>query len=439
MLPLFTAIGQNAPIDFEADGFGADWIWTMFENDSNPPLEVIANPDPTGINTSDSVMKFTALETGMPFAGCETLHGAGIGTFTITEENKLIDIMVWKSVISDVGIKLVRADNWSLGEIKIANTTTDQWEKITFDFSAHIGNTYDQIVIFPDFDLAGRTSDNVIYIDNIYGEGATVPQKPTLPITFEIDSIAYGLFGFGEATAELIDNPDASGINTSSKVASINKMEGAQVWAGVSIPLEEVIDLSNGAFFSMKVWSPNAGEPIMLKLEDTTSPPDANGNPSIISEVQRTTSLAGAWETLMYDMSEHPGYDAANNYNQVVVFPNFGQAGVAGGATYYIDDIQKEIVEATEEQLRSIGQLKTFPNPVKNQININYEIINRGNISFTLVNILGKTVSTFNAGHVNTGIYTEQIDVNTISNGTYFLVMKFDGEVVRHQKLIIQK
>lgn len=158
---------QNIPIDFEANGNGAEWQWTVFENDSNPALEIIENPDPTGINKSATVAKFTALSGGMPFAGCESMHGSDIGTFTIDDSTALIKIKVWKSVISDVGIKLVRADNWSLGEIKIANTVVNAWEEIEFDFSAHIGNVYDQIVIFPDF--GNRSMDNVIYFDDIFG------------------------------------------------------------------------------------------------------------------------------------------------------------------------------------------------------------------------------------------------------------------------------
>ena len=77
--------------------------------------------------------------------------------------------MVWKTTISDIGIKLVRFDNWSLGEIKIPNTKIQEWEELTFDFSGHIGLTYDQLVIFPDF--ATRTSNNVILFDNIFGQG----------------------------------------------------------------------------------------------------------------------------------------------------------------------------------------------------------------------------------------------------------------------------
>ena len=162
---IFT-FAQNAPIDFETNGYGTNWVWTTFENSTNPPLQVVANPDTTGINPSSRVAKFTALQAGQPFAGCETLHGGGIGSFTIDNTNAIIRIMVYKPVISDVGVKLVRFDNWSLGEIKIPNTQINQWEILTFDFSSHIGNTYDQIVIFPDF--SSRSQDNVIYFDNIY-------------------------------------------------------------------------------------------------------------------------------------------------------------------------------------------------------------------------------------------------------------------------------
>ncbi len=159
--------GQEIPIDFEEDGIGADWNWRTFENASNPPLEIIPNPDSSGINLSSTVLKFTALEQGQPFAGFESAHGTDIGQFTITPENAIIRIMVWKSVRSDVGIKLVRADNWSLGELKIPNTLVNEWEQLEFDFTEHMGNPYDQIVIFPDFD--SRQEDNIIYIDNIYG------------------------------------------------------------------------------------------------------------------------------------------------------------------------------------------------------------------------------------------------------------------------------
>ncbi|MDP6276179.1 MAG: T9SS type A sorting domain-containing protein [Candidatus Marinimicrobia bacterium] len=165
------AWGQNSPIDFETGGYGATWTWTVFENGDNPSLEIVTNPNTGGINSSATVAKFTALQTGQPWAGCESLHGSDIGTFSLDATNSTVKIMVYKTVISDVGLKFVIPSSGSLGEIKVSNTVTNEWEELTFDFSSHIGLPeaigIDQIVVFPDFDLGGRTQDNVIYFDNI--------------------------------------------------------------------------------------------------------------------------------------------------------------------------------------------------------------------------------------------------------------------------------
>jgi len=160
-------------IDFESGGFGADWTWNIFENDTNPPLEFVSNPDASGANTSTTVAKITALQAGQPYVGCETVHGELGTTFDLSASNAIIKIMVYKTVISDVGIKLANPAGGAQPEIKVANTIVDAWEELTFDFSGRIGNgldgstNIDQIVVFPDFNLDGRTSDNVVYFDNI--------------------------------------------------------------------------------------------------------------------------------------------------------------------------------------------------------------------------------------------------------------------------------
>ena len=168
---MFSIFCQNVPINFETNGNGTNWTWTTFENDYNPALEIVPNPDPSGINFSSTVAKFTALQAGNPWAGFESMHGSDIGSFSLDSTNCIIKIMVWKSVISDVGIKLVDVNSAAQPEIKVANTLINRWEELTFDFSSRIGVypiVKDQIVIFPDFDLTGRTQDNIIYIDNIY-------------------------------------------------------------------------------------------------------------------------------------------------------------------------------------------------------------------------------------------------------------------------------
>jgi hypothetical protein len=152
------------PIDFEPSGFGAAWTWNVFENITNPALEFVANPDKTGVNTSSTVAKFTALQAGAQWAGCETQHGA-MGTFTLDAAHCIVKIMVYKTVLSDVGIKFAKSDGWSMGEIKVPNTVVNAWQELTFNFTAQVQAGYDQIIVFPDF--KARTSDNVIYFDNI--------------------------------------------------------------------------------------------------------------------------------------------------------------------------------------------------------------------------------------------------------------------------------
>jgi len=154
----------GSPIDFEPSGFGADWTWNVFENSTNTVLEFVSNPDKTGANTSSTVAKFTALQAGAPYAGCETQHGA-MGTFNLDAAHCIVKIMVYKTVVSDVGIKFAKSDGWSMGEIKVPNTVVNAWQELRFDFTAQVQAGYDQIIIFPDF--KARTSENVIYFDNI--------------------------------------------------------------------------------------------------------------------------------------------------------------------------------------------------------------------------------------------------------------------------------
>ena len=59
----------------------------------------------------------------------------------------------------------------ALPEIKkVSNSLTNEWEELTFNFSKkelEFLLIKDQIVIFPDFDLNGRTDDVVVFFDNI--------------------------------------------------------------------------------------------------------------------------------------------------------------------------------------------------------------------------------------------------------------------------------
>lgn len=399
------SIGQNAPITFEPGEPGAGWTWTAFENGENPVVEIIPNPTPGGINNSPTVAKYTVLQDAAPFAGFESQHGSDIGTFTLTAENSSIKIMVWKSVISDVGIKLVTSTNASTGEIKVSNTLINQWEELTFDFSGKIGETNDQIVIFPDFQN-NRTSDNICYIDNItFGVPVINPLLPILPIDFESDVLLYNFVNFGGAETTKVSNPDATGINESETVAQLIKSAGSEVWAGSYINLGAPIDFSENLAIRIKTWSPVAGIPVLLKLENT-------GNPNIFVEVQANTTIANAWEELTFTFPESV---TANSYQRVVVFFDFGNSG--NGSTYYFDDITNDEPLSTLDF--EISNFRIFPNPTQNFLTVESQSTLE---DLKIYSILGQELISLKPfeNQIN-------IDVSGFDNGVYLVKSTNNG------------
>jgi uncharacterized surface protein with fasciclin (FAS1) repeats len=151
------------PIDFETE---TDAVWEVFANGTGAAtdFEVIPNPDKSGDNTSDNVLKFVVNADADPWAGAFSDSYAPV---EFTQSNHKITMMVWKSVISPVGFKVEASSNGGpVTEVKVSNTATEEWELLTFDMSACIGYSYNRIVFFPDFPEA-RTAGTTVYLDNI--------------------------------------------------------------------------------------------------------------------------------------------------------------------------------------------------------------------------------------------------------------------------------
>jgi hypothetical protein len=166
---------------------------------------------------------------------------------------------------------------------------------------------------------------------SIYTETVIVPEASdpvNLPIDFESFTVNYGFENFGSATSTVIDNPDASGINTSNRVAQFVKPSGAETWAGSLLIMENPIDFTTNKLFKLKVWSPKSGAIVKLKVENID-------NGDIAYEVDATTTVTNQWEELTYDFS---GIDLTNEYQKVVFFFDFGNPG--DDATYYFDDVK---------------------------------------------------------------------------------------------------
>ena len=76
-------MAQNIPIDFEQGGYGNDWVWTTFENDNNPPLEIVPNPDNVGLGLPFEKTKLTTAFSPLNFVFTNT-YGIAPSNTTLT-------------------------------------------------------------------------------------------------------------------------------------------------------------------------------------------------------------------------------------------------------------------------------------------------------------------------------------------------------------------
>lgn len=80
--------------------------------------------------------------------------------------------------------------------------------------------------------------------------------------------------------------------------------------------------------------------------------------------------------------------------------------------------------------------LKVSPNPTKDNLNVDFNVENRSEVSISIFNSVGREVkSIFFSKTLEEGIYNERISLEGLSNGVYYLVMK-KGDEVFTEKLV---
>lgn len=124
-------------------------------------MTMIDNPDMSGVNVSNKVIKFFRDKDGFLWDGFWSALPAVIDVTT----NKFVHVKVWKSRISPLKFKI---EGGTAGTIEVDSkypqTLTNAWEDIVFDFSEKTG-TYPVIAFLPDF--LETTEDLTMYFDDI--------------------------------------------------------------------------------------------------------------------------------------------------------------------------------------------------------------------------------------------------------------------------------
>ncbi|NWF89293.1 MAG: hypothetical protein HXY50_07485, partial [Ignavibacteriaceae bacterium] len=305
----------QATIDWET--VGQDWPWVLFANgpqQDSTDYAVVANPAVGGINTSANCGFIKVRVNADPWVGIF----ADVTPFVLTADNCKPTLMVYKTIISNVNIKL---EGPGLNhDTKVPNTLINQWEKIEFDLTADIGKTVNRVVIMPDFPDT-RTDSSLAYFDNLEFVHTGTPT-----INWETlgNNWTWNIFSAGAGGSYAVaPNPNKTGINTSDSCGRLIVGANGDPWAGVwcsDFP-DMLIDESNCIIKVMV--NKNVISNFNLKLE----PPNVDHN------VPNT--VVNQWEELTFDYSSAIGTTA----NVLTIIPDFPATRTAGSLNYF-DNIQ---------------------------------------------------------------------------------------------------
>jgi hypothetical protein len=334
-----TGTCTDACIDFA----GAEVKYKPFED------LVSAEQADDPVDATNQVAKFVKGPDGAPWAGA-TIYtidaNMSVPEFDLSA-SKIVTLRVYSPMAGmNVRMKLEDAGNNGIYlEKDVLTTKANEWETLSFDFATPVNgvydpaNTYDRVSLFPAFSITEAPASNVtVYFDELDytatggggggggGSGSTGTCTAPNCTDFSSGGIGFGVFeNPGGGTVEVAEDPN----DPTNYVVKFVKKTGDNDYFGTTITgLAGPAELTaTNKTVTLRVYSPTVGTNFLLKLE--------GGPGGAVVEKDMVTTVAGAWETLSFDLSA----GAAGTYATVVLFPN-GRSKVATDKTMYIDELK---------------------------------------------------------------------------------------------------
>ena len=306
---------QSLPINFEGDITTSDFV-----DFDGGEATVMENPSATGINTSATVAQIVR-DGGAIYAGSKILLDENLD-FSV---NTVLSMKVYTTapVGTIVKFKLESANGFA--EVDVPTTLSGEWETMEWVF-AGTPNALNEVVFMFDYGNVGDGSEtSTFYFDDVEQiSGPPAPMPATFPIDFEGDVVSSDFLNYAGATASVIPNPEASGINTSNTVCEVVK-DGGEFWAGSKLLLAGNLDLSTAWVMSMKVYT-TAPVGTRIKMELQGSEGSYN--------LDYLTTGSGEWEIATWNF--HGQTIPVTEINLSFDFGNVGDGSTT--STFLFDD-----------------------------------------------------------------------------------------------------
>lgn len=347
---------QTVVLDFETPATSTSFEYFGNQGLNGTSPAVIANPDKSGINTSDSVAAFVRVVNAEFFAGCSSNPNPATALDFINNDE--ICVKIWAPAAGQFKFKLEEGPGnrtWER-DYNVQANEVNQWLEICFSADSPssvggppiAGEVFNKVVVFFDFNTTMNTSgvDDTYYFDDIVlksSGGSSAACNPVLDFEMPATSTTYSYFGNqglnGTAPA-IIANPDKSGINLSDSVTEFVRVVNAEFFAGCNTSPNPVapFDFVTNEEICVKIWCPAAGR-FLFKLEE--GPGGRTWERDYIVQAGEVNQ----WLEICFDADSADlagaGPAAGQVFNKSVVFFDFGTTTNASGVddTYYFDDI----------------------------------------------------------------------------------------------------
>jgi hypothetical protein len=406
------SFGQTTLIDFESAT-----TWIDFDGGA---VTTVTNPYSNSDNNSANVGKMVK-SAGQTWGGSLTELGSAID---FTNNNALSMKVYSPRANTKVLLKVENSSDPAINfEKEVTMSKANAWETLTFDYSTiDTAKSYHKIVLIFDNGTAGDgTANYTFHIDDIIlFQNSNALDQIDLPVNFEGSTTDYSVSDFGGNTSSLVADPT----NASNKVIKSTKGATAQTWAGTTIGgasgFATAIPFTTTAQkMSVKVYSPTAGVPIRLKVEDSSDPTKS-------VETEATISAANTWETLEFDFSNQATGTAAINlaysYNKASIFFDFGTAGGGTAKDYYFDDVAFGAVLGIPNFDSSFS---VYPNPMGSLLTV------EGVSEVQHASIFDLTGREVLSTMPNKAVFT--LDTADLQHGVYMLSLQIGDTTTTHK------
>lgn len=234
-----------------------------FESWAGTGFAKIANPDPSGINTSANVGEYTHAGND---SGLENSLVDGATPLAPLDfaETPFIKVKVWVSKPVAVTVKLQNYPDWGQGEEQIIDVTeTNKWVELIFNYGATTASNYDRAQIYFDRDRSGGSvAGDVYYFDDYLksnvppavettlspendATGVSLLSNPTISSNFQFVNLDGSTITDISPFVELREG-DASGTLVSS-ITSINDVKNS-----ISIKPSDLLKANTQYWFGIK-------------------------------------------------------------------------------------------------------------------------------------------------------------------------------------------